>query len=96
MKKSHMAQNVIHEIENLMPQSTGLQSLEQRPVLLKMREDEQKLSFSKRIGVATAGSSNYASKNAPYSSNLEYDRGSQPTREQTHGIHSNIEVHHYD
>jgi len=50
--------SVIHEIENMMPSTAGLQDLENRPVHLKMREDEQKLSFTKRIG-PTASSSHY-------------------------------------
>ena len=32
--------NIIHEIENMMPSTTGLHELESRPVHLKMREDE--------------------------------------------------------
>ena len=66
MKKAQNSPNVIHEIENLMPSSSGLHELEQRPVLLKMREDEQKLSFSKKVA-QTAGSSNYMSAHANYS-----------------------------
>ena len=50
--------NIIHEIENVIPSPAGLQDLESRPVHLKMREDENKLSFTKRIG-PTASSSNY-------------------------------------
>mmetsp|Transcript_5317 Transcript_5317/g.7115 ORF Transcript_5317/g.7115 Transcript_5317/m.7115 type:complete len:156 (-) Transcript_5317:403-870(-) len=94
MKKAHGSPNVIHEIENLMPSASGLQELEQRPVHLKMREDEQKLSFSKKIG-ATANTSNYISAAAHYSQ-PEEDRGSQPTRGNTHGMNSNLDAHGYE
>lgn len=39
--------NVIHEVENVLNQSQGLAELEQRAVHLKMKEDENKLSFNR-------------------------------------------------
>ena len=39
--------NVIHEVEHMMQSANGLAELEQRPVHLRMKEDENKLSFNK-------------------------------------------------
>lgn len=94
LKKTQNSPNIIHEIENLMPSNAGLHDLEQRPVLLKMREDEQKLSFSKRVG-ATASTSNYMSAHAQYSQ-PEDGRESQPTRGQTYGVNSQIDQHGFE
>lgn len=40
--------NVIHEVEHLYNSNAGLAELEQRPVHLKMKEDENKLSFNNK------------------------------------------------
>ena len=42
--------DVIHEVEHALNNSAGLQELEQRQVHLKMKEDENKLSFTKAGG----------------------------------------------
>lgn len=61
-------ENVIHELDGVMSQSSQLQELGGRPVMLHTKEDEQKLSFAR------------GSKK----SNYEYDeRHSLPTRGQT-------------
>ena len=38
---------MIHEVEHMISSKTGLAELEQRPVHLRMKEDENKLSFNK-------------------------------------------------
>ena len=58
--------NIIHEIENVIPSPAGLQDLESRPVHLKMREDENKLSFQKRMGSNNANRNKQSSAAGHY------------------------------
>ena len=78
---------MIHEVENL-NQSQGLAELEQRAVHLKMKEDENKLSFNRAGGMAASN------QRMQYNSSgniQEYDDARNvPTRGQTMGMSSQM------
>ena len=85
--------NVIHEVENALNSSTAIAEMEQRPVHLRMKEDEQKLSFNH--GGRARSKQNYAGgmqgMGMKYNSSgnfQEYDdnRRNLPTQGQTAGM----------
>ena len=81
---------MIKEVEHALYSSSGLQELEHRAVHLKMKEDEQKLSFKK--GGATASTKQSGMMQYNSSGNIrDYgERDSIPTRGQTHGMGSQM------
>ena len=76
---------MIHEVEQALNTSQGLAELEQRAVHLKMKEDENKLSFNRGGLGASKQRMQYNS-----SGNIQeyYDDRNMPTRGQTMGMMS--------
>ena len=72
--------------------SSGLNELGSRPVHLKMRDDEQKLSFQRNKMTASTNNQNSSMMKYNSSGNIQdYDesaRPNMPTRGQTMGLNS--------
>ena len=52
-------QDGMNEVDHMISQSMGLQELEQRAVHLRMKEDENKLSFNRTAGSKQPGLSSH-------------------------------------
>ena len=52
-------QGGMNEVDQMISQSMGLQELEQRAVHLRMKEDENKLSFNRTTGSKPPGMSSH-------------------------------------
>ena len=90
-----MHDNVIQEVENMMNTSQGLHELGSRPVHLKMKDDEQKLSFQRNKMTASTNNKNSSMMKYNSSGNIQdFDesvRPNVPTRGQTMGINSQLD-----